>query len=88
MNEVQKKNIILPISETLKYLENSHCSIADEWNLNNLPIDIDRQKNTTLLDVLNYHTFLYDKNKNKSNENDQTKIVSINLVLVNLLSGS
>lgn len=67
-NEVKKKNIILPISDTLKYLENPHNNIV-EWNSINLPIDIERQKNTTMLDVLNYHTFMYAVNKSKSNEN-------------------
>ncbi|XP_003240109.1 endoribonuclease dcr-1 isoform X4 [Acyrthosiphon pisum] len=68
-HEGKKKNIILPISETLKYLENSHDNnMVDEWNSNNFPIDIERQKNTTMLDVLNYHTFMYAINKSKSNE--------------------
>ncbi|XP_022180231.1 endoribonuclease dcr-1 isoform X3 [Myzus persicae] len=69
-HEGKKKNIILPISETLKYLENSHDNnMVDEWNSNNFPIDIERQKNTTMLDVLNYHTFMYAINKSKSNDN-------------------
>lgn len=67
-NEEKKKQIILPISETLKYLENSHNNLSDEWNSINLPIDIERQKNTTMLDVLNYHTFVYAMNKSKSDE--------------------
>lgn len=80
-NEGKKKNIILPISETLKYIENSHDNnMVDEWNSNNFPIDIERQKNTTMLDVLNYHTFMYAINKSKSNDS----IVSKNIKLFNL----
>jgi len=79
--EGKKKNIILPISETLKYLENSHDNnMVDEWNSNNFPIDIERQKNTTMLDVLNYHTFMYAINKSKSNDS----IVSKNINQSNL----
>lgn len=74
-NEQKKKNIILPISETLKYLENSHDNLGDEWNSNNLLIDIERQKNTTMLDVLNYHTFMYAMIKSKSDE--VSKIIKI-----------
>lgn len=74
-NEVKKKKIILPISDTLKFLENPHNNIV-EWNSSNLPIDIERQKNTTMLDVLNYHTFMYAINKSKSNENAQNHKVS------------
>ncbi|XP_026808824.1 endoribonuclease Dicer-like isoform X3 [Rhopalosiphum maidis] len=69
-HEGKKKNILLPISETLKYIENSHGNnMVGEWNSNNFPIDIERQKNTTMLDVLNYHTFMYAVNKSKSNDN-------------------
>lgn len=71
-NEVKKKNIILPISDTLKYLENPHNNV--EWNSCNLPIDIERQKNTTLLDILNYHTFMFAMNKSKSNENTPSDV--------------
>jgi len=73
-HEDKKKNIILPISETLKYLENSHDNnMANEWNSNSLPIDIERQRNTTMLDVLNYHTFMYAINKSKNNNNIVSK---------------
>lgn len=78
--EVKKKNIILPIGETLKYLENSHDNMADEWNPNNLPIDIERQKNTTMLDILNYHTFMYAINKSKYYENNLTNSVSTTFI--------
>lgn len=78
---VKKKNILLPISETLKYLENSHDNI-DEWNVNNLPIDIERQKNTTMLDILNYHTFIYAVNKSRFSENNHTNAVSENWYLL------
>lgn len=81
LNEVKKKNIILPISDTLKYFENSHNNLPNEWNSNNLPIDIERQKNTTLLDVLNYHTFMCsDKTKNNVNNHTDT----VNIYLINL----
>ncbi|XP_016665103.1 endoribonuclease dcr-1 isoform X5 [Acyrthosiphon pisum] len=86
-HEGKKKNIILPISETLKYLENSHDNnMVDEWNSNNFPIDIERQKNTTMLDVLNYHTFMYAINKSKSNESidsQKSKSSSLNEVEMN-----
>jgi len=73
-HEGKKKNILLPISETLKYIENSHGNnMIGEWNSNNFPIDIERQKNTTMLDVLNYHTFMYAVNKSKSNDNIVSK---------------
>jgi len=73
-HEGKKKNIILPISETLKYIENSHDNnMVDEWNSNNFPIDIERQKNTTMLDILNYHTFMYAVNKSKSNDHIVSK---------------
>lgn len=75
-NEVKKKNIILPIGETLKYLENSYDNIASPWNSKNTLIDIDRQKNTTMLDILNYHTFM---NVKKSNDDLVSK--SINLFI-------
>uniref|UniRef100_A0A2H8TDA5 Endoribonuclease Dicer n=1 Tax=Melanaphis sacchari TaxID=742174 RepID=A0A2H8TDA5_9HEMI len=72
--EGKKKDIILPISETLKYIENSHDNnMVDKWNSNNFPIDIERQKNTTMLDVLNYHTFMYAVNKSKNNDNVNDK---------------
>lgn len=80
LNEVKKKNIILPISDTLKYFENSHDNLPNEWNSNNLPIDIERQKNTTLLDVLNYHTFMCS-DKTKNNVHNYTDIVSIYLII-------
>lgn len=71
----------MPISETLKYLENSHDNnMIDEWNSNNFPIDIERQKNTTMLDILNYHTFMHAAIKSKSNDT----IVSKNIKLLNL----
>lgn len=57
-NEKNKKEWLMPISEALKYIENSHYSIVDEWNFNNVPIDIDRHKNITMLDILNYQTFM------------------------------
>lgn len=82
-NEFKKKNIILPISETLKYLDNSYNNMIDEWNSNKLPIDIERQKNTTMLDVLNYHTFIYPKLK--CNENNPST-VSKNIKLLKYLS--
>ncbi|XP_027844608.1 endoribonuclease Dicer isoform X4 [Aphis gossypii] len=70
-HEDKKKNIILPISETLKYLENSHDNnMANEWNSKSLPIDIERQRNTTMLDLLSYHTFMYAINKSKNNDNN------------------
>jgi len=47
--------------------------MVDEWNPNNFPIDIERQKNTTILDVLNYHTFMYAISKSKSNDNIVSK---------------
>lgn len=75
--EVKKKNIYLPIGETLKYLENSYNNMDDECNPNNLPIDIERQKNTTMLDILNYHTFMYAINKSKYHENNYKNSVSI-----------
>ncbi|XP_060881396.1 endoribonuclease Dicer-like isoform X5 [Metopolophium dirhodum] len=86
-HEGKKKNIILPISETLKYLENSHDNnMVDEWNSNNFPIDIERQKNTTMLDVLNYHTFMYAINKSKGNngiDSQNSKSSSLNEVEMN-----
>jgi len=86
-HEDKKKNIILPISETLKYLENSHDNnMANEWNSKSLPIDIERQRNTTMLDVLNYHTFMYAINKSKNNDNTVSKNIKLfYLVLKNLL---
>lgn len=74
--EIKKKKIILPISETLKYLENSNNNMANEWNLNNLSFDIERQKNTTMLDVLNYHTFMFALNKSISKETKDSNLVS------------
>lgn len=41
-----------------------------------------------MLDVLSYHTLMYNGITNNSNENDQTHTVSINLVLVKHLNGS
>lgn len=83
LNEVKKKNIILPISDTLKYFENSHNNLTNEWNSNNLPIDIERQKNITLLDVLNYHTFMCS-DKTKNNVKNHTDTVSIYLTNLHL----
>ncbi|VVC42507.1 Hypothetical protein CINCED_3A023563 [Cinara cedri] len=82
-NEVKKKAIILPIGETLKSLNNSYDNIGTTWNSKNMPIDIDRQINTTMLDVLNYHTFMYDSTIFKSRENIKKKLsnASTNLVI-------
>lgn len=68
-NEVNK-NIILPIDDTLKYCKNSPDNMIDKWSSNNLPIDIERQKNTTLLDLYNYHTLMYSTYENEENNND------------------
>lgn len=86
-NEVKKKNIILPIGETLKYLENSYDNIVSPWNSKNMPIDIERQINTTMLDVLNYHTFMSGPKKTKikkivSNKNIKFIFMLFHAILV------
>lgn len=65
----------MPISDTLKYLENTSTNTTD-WNSNSLPIDIERHKNTTMLDVLNYHTFMYAMSKSKDNAFTRKRKVS------------
>lgn len=70
-NEVNK-NILLPIDDTLKYFKNSPDNLIDKWNSNNLPIDIDRQKNTTLLDVYNYHMFMHSNDSKNNNDTVST----------------
>lgn len=75
VNELKKKHIILPISDTLKYMKNTHNSIINELN-SNCPIDIDRQKNTTLLDVLNYHRFMNSSDISNGNTDTVSKRVS------------
>ncbi|XP_026819706.1 endoribonuclease Dicer-like [Rhopalosiphum maidis] len=62
-NKKKKKNIILAVSEILKYSQENN--MVDDWNSGNLSIDIDRQKNTTMLDILNYFSLIHkDKPKN------------------------
>jgi len=73
-NEI-KKNIILPISETLKYVENSYNDISCDWK--NMPVDIERQKNITMLDVLNYHNFIYFKCKKNENSNKASTVIKL-----------
>lgn len=71
--KAQKKKIILPLSETLKYMGNSQLDINDKLNLNSFPIDIKREKNIKLLDVFNYDTFI-NADQPKSNNNDHVSI--------------
>ncbi|XP_025190355.1 endoribonuclease Dicer-like [Melanaphis sacchari] len=65
-NEKKKKNTIMAFSETLRYARENN--MIDGWDSNNLPIDIDRQKNTTILDVLNYFSFMHN-NKPENTDN-------------------
>lgn len=79
LKEIKKKNIILSINEALKYTENAHTDITHKWNCNDMPIDIDRRKEVTMLDVLNYHAFMKNsvnespisENENKASKNIQ-----------------
>lgn len=48
--------------------------MAKGWNLNDLSFDIERQKNTTMLDVLNYHTFMFALDKSKENKNSNLEV--------------
>ncbi|VVC34156.1 PAZ domain,Helicase, C-terminal,Ribonuclease III domain,DEAD/DEAH box helicase domain,P-loop containing [Cinara cedri] len=81
-NEGKKKAIILPIGETLKSISNLHDTIGTTWNSKCMPFDIDRQINTTMLDVLNYHTFMNDMKEPKTRENT----IEIDTILTNVLS--
>lgn len=57
--------------------------MANEWNSKSLPIDIERQKNTTMLDVLNYHTFMCAINKPKNNDNIVSKNTKLFYLVLN-----
>lgn len=64
----------MSISEAFKYIENYHCSsIVNESDSNYLPIDIDRHKNITVLDVFRYQKCMNDLDIYK---NDQIYKVS------------
>lgn len=72
-----KKDIILAVSETLKYMETPYEDMISKCRSNNWAIDIDRQTNITILDILNYRLFIDRLNyDDKSNENNYTIHVS------------
>lgn len=81
-----KKDTILPMSDTLKYMENSYENMVFKCSSNNWSIDIDRQLNITLLDIINYHLFINDlQNDVNISRNNHTIKVSKNIKLISLL---
>lgn len=66
-----KKETILAVSETLKYMKTPYEDMVFKCRSNNWAIDIDRQANITILDILNYRLFInrlnYDDKSNKNN---------------------
>lgn len=76
--EVKKKTILLPISETLKCLVNSEDNIVNKLDSNVLPIDFERQKNSTMLDIYNFDTYMQstkDVNGDKNSSNNEVSII-------------
>ncbi|XP_050534312.1 endoribonuclease Dicer-like isoform X2 [Daktulosphaira vitifoliae] len=85
--EKKKVETILPLCETMKLLKNSLNEVND-WKLKDLPIDIERQKNTTALDIINYISFMNPKKKlNEKSTMDEIKtIMKTVLSKINLLN--
>ncbi|XP_050430735.1 endoribonuclease dcr-1 isoform X3 [Adelges cooleyi] len=73
LEENKKKDTFLPIRETLKCLKNCLDDNVSEWKSKNQPIDLDRQKNTTVLDIINYNTFMHPNLAGKFNADKNTK---------------
>jgi len=55
--EAEKEKSFTSIYNSLMYLRNSHI-YSNSSNPNDKPIDIERDQNTVLLDILNYHAVL------------------------------
>jgi hypothetical protein len=68
----KKKNIILAVSEILKYSQQNNMDDSG-----NSSIDIDRQKNVTMLDILNYFTLMRDDKSKNSDDITVSKNIKL-----------